>query len=103
MKKFLKRLRLIDHLETELKIRKDDFADLFRAHVDEGSTNHFSGVFEVFSSSSNQYKGTVGYEGFKIRRRRRLFDTNMNLAVATGSFFQKGETLVITTEINGFA
>lgn len=102
MKEFLKKLKLIDYLQTELIIQKNDFVNKLQKHVDESSTSIFSDTFDVFSSSKNEYKGEVNFNGFKIKRRRKLFDMNMNVAVAKGTYSQKGDKLIIDTEINGF-
>ena len=103
MKEFLKKIKLIEYLTTELEIQKNEFVTNFKEHVDEGSTGFLSETFDMFSSSKNEYKGHVGFENFKIKRRRRFFDMNMNLAVAKGTYRQKENILVIETEINGFS
>ena len=103
MKEFLKKIKLIEHSTTELNIEKDEFVTTFKQYVDEGGTGFMSDSFDVFSSSKNEYKGHVGFDSFKIKRRRRFFDTNMNLAVASGIYRQEENTLVIETEINGFS
>jgi hypothetical protein len=102
MKAFLEKLKLIDHLTTELEIQKDTFVSKLKASVDEGDTGLFFNTFEAFSSSKNEYKGHVGSDGFKIRRRRRLFDMNINLAVAQGTYKQTDNHLIIETEINSY-
>ena len=103
MKTFLKQIRLIEHLTTELDIQRSEFVNIFKQHVDEGSTGFMSDAFDVFSSSRNEYRGHVGLDGFKIKRRKRFFDMNMSLAVASGTFRQKENSLIIETEINGFS
>ena len=102
MKEFLRKIRLIENFTTELKIQKNDFVIALRAHVDEGSTDFMSGSFDGFSSSKNEFKGHVGFDGFKIKRRGRFFETNMNTAIAKGTYLQKEDSLLIKTEINGF-
>ena len=102
MKELLKKLKLIDYLQTELLSQKNDFVNKLRSNVDPGSTGIFSDSFEAFSSSKNEYKGEVGINGFRIKRRRKLFDMNMNFAVANGTYTQKDDKLIIDTEINGF-
>lgn len=102
MEKLLKRLGLIDYLAIELKISKLHFIEKLSSIVDEGSTGPFANPFEVFSSSKNEFKGQVTYEGFRIKRRRRFFGTKMDLAVAKGSFVEGNGTLKIETEIDGF-
>lgn len=103
MKEFLRRLKLIDNLTLEMEVSKNEFVDKLRQNVDEAEIGLFSNPFEVFTKSKNLYKGRVGYDGFEIKRRRRFFDSNMNVAVARGSFMQKGNLLLIRTEINGFS
>ena len=103
MKDFLKRIKLIEHFTTEIAIPKTDFVTKFRYHVDEGSIGIFSDAFDIFSSSKNEYKGYVGFDGFKIKRRRKFFDMYTNLAVAKGTYRQDREKLIIKAEINGFS
>jgi len=103
VKEFLKKIRLIDYLVIDLDITKNEFITKLKENVDEGSTGFMSDSFDMFSSSKNEYKGHVGFENFKIKRRKRLFDTTMNLAVASGTYRQKDNLLIINTEINGFS
>jgi hypothetical protein len=103
LKKTLKKLHLIDQLNTELKISKEDFVNLLMLNIDEGSLSAFTGLFEIFSSSKNEFKGQVSTNGFKLRKKRKLFQVNMILAVAEGTFKQEDEKLIINAEINGFS
>ena len=103
MKNFLKRVQLLVQLTTELDgIHKNEFVDRLKKEVDPSDLGIFEDMFDGFSSSKNEYKGRVSYEGFKIKRKKRFFDMNMNLSIASGSFTQKEDKLIITTEINGF-
>ena len=102
MNEFLRRLKLLDSLTTTLPISKHEFVDRLSKITDNGTTGMFSDPFEAFSTSKNELKGEVDYDGFKLKRRRRFFDTNMNLAVATGSFKENNGQLIIETEISGF-
>jgi len=99
MKNLLSRLKLIDTMVTELSVPRDRFASKFRSLVDEGSLDVILSTFEVFDSSKNEYKGHVGINDFKIRRRRKLFDARGGLTIAAGTFREKGDQLVIETEI----
>lgn len=103
MKDFLKRIRLIEYLTIELDIQKNEFISKLRENVDEGKTSFMSDSLDAFSSSKNEYKGHVGFESFKIKRRKRFFDMNVNLAVANGTYRQKDNLLIIDTEVNGFS
>lgn len=93
---------MIDHLTTELEISRNDFVNKLKEHVDDGGVGFLSDMFDVFSSGKNEFKGKVEYEGFKIKRKKRFFDMNMNLAIAEGKFIQRDQLLIIETEINGF-
>jgi hypothetical protein len=103
VKDFLRKLKLIEDQTTILDTSKNEFVPKFKRSVDESDLGFFSDSFDVFSSSSNEYKGHVDFNGFKIKRRRRFFDTNMNWAVAKGEFINQNEKLIIKTEINGFS
>lgn len=97
MKEFLKRLKLIDSMTTTLQISKVEFVNRLNEITDQGSTGIFSDSFDIFSSSKNEFKGQVNFDNFKIKRRRRFFDTNMNIAVANGTLIENNGQLTIET------
>jgi hypothetical protein len=103
MKEFLRKVKIVDNLKTEIEIQKTEFVSRFRKNVDEGSIGFMSDTFDIFSSSENQFKGHVGYDSFKIKRKKRFFDMNLNFAVAEGSYRQRESTLIIEAEINGLS
>lgn len=98
----LKRLKLIDHLTTEIQINKEDFVARFSANVASGAAVNFFFNFEAFSFNGKEYSGTVASNSFKIRKRRKFFDMNPGLATAEGNFRQNGESLIIESKIKGF-
>ncbi|WP_299122730.1 hypothetical protein [uncultured Winogradskyella sp.] len=103
MENFLRKIKLIDSFSTTLNTSKSDFTSALRNHVDEAEIDSFfSGVFEMFSSSENKFKGLVSHSGFKIRKRRRFFERNFGKAIAKGNLREQGDKLVINTEINAF-
>ena len=102
MKDILRKLKLIDNLTTDLEISRTEFVEKLSAITDRGDTGMFSDTFDVFSSSKNELKGQVNFEGFKLKRRRRFFDTNLNMAVASGTINEHNGHLTIESEINGF-
>lgn len=81
---------------------KEEFAARMQQHVDIGEIGMFSGTFESFSSSNNEYKGEANTEGFRIRRRRRMFDMNNFKPIATGRYRQNGDILTVAIVVNGF-
>ena len=102
MKEFLKRIKLIDSMTTTLQTSKVEFVNRLKEIIDEGNTGMMSDTFDVFLSSKNEFKGQINFNSFKVQRRRRVFDTNMNFAVANGTFTENNGQLTIETEINSF-
>jgi len=102
MKAFLKKLKLVDHLTTELEIQKNEFVIKFQKQVEQANIGLFSDYVDIFSSNKKAYKGQVSMYHFKIKRKQKLFDQTINTAIAQGNFEQSGSTLIIETEINGF-
>lgn len=102
MKSILRKLKLIDTQQTELEINKSDFIKNLGRIVDDGNSNFISDFFDLFSRSNNEYKGSVNFSNFKISRRRRLFDMGISFPTVKGEIEQKGDNLLITSEINAF-
>jgi hypothetical protein len=100
MNNFLRKINLIKDINIELQISKIDFTKKFRENVDESNLGFEP--FEVFTSSKNEYKGTIENNGFELKKRRKLFDTSHSFAKATGKFTQETDKLIIKTEVNGF-
>jgi len=102
MEKLLRNLKLKDDFTITIPIMKSDFVNKLRRNMDEGSTSSIFPFFEVFSSSKNQYVGSISGNEFEIRKRLRFFDTNKGGAIAKGKMNQEGEILNIDIEVNGF-
>lgn len=102
MRETLKKLKLIDEFTITIKIDKEKFMKRFSAKVDKGGTGTFSGMFDPFSSSKNEYRGSVGLDRFEIKRKRKFFDRNKMMAVAKGHFYQRLEGTEIQVEVNSF-
>lgn len=86
----------------ELKAERVAFVRALSAAVDAKRSGPFSGLFDLFSSSDNVYRGQVDSRGFEIRRKRTWTDRQQNYAVARGSFHQEGSVLRVRGETNGF-
>lgn len=89
-------------MTTTLRISKADFSNRLNSITDQRGTGMFSDMFDSFSSSKNEFKGQIGYDNFKLKRRRRFFDSGANMAVANGTFLEINGELTIETEISGF-
>lgn len=98
MEEILGKLKLIDSVTIELPIGRTEFIDLLRNNIDEMQSD----FFDVFSSGKNEYKGEVTTEGFELKKKRRLFEMNINTPKAVGAFEEHGSVLVINVEINAF-
>jgi polyferredoxin len=100
MEDLLRKYKLIDNFTVELPIHKGEFVRRFCGSVDPGGIGLFSGAFEAWESSNNDYKGEVSNQGFKVRRRRKFFQAHGQLrAVATGTFTEARDKLTIRTEV----
>ena len=102
MKEFLRKIYLVDYLTVKLNLTKNEFVNKLNSITDPGSTGIFNEPFEAFSTSKNEFKGKVNSDGFKLKRKKKFFDTNPNIAVATGKIKEENGELIIETEINGF-
>lgn len=102
MENLLKKLKLIENTTTTLQLSKVEFIKKLNEITEPGDTGFLSSSFDIFSSSKKEFKGIVNYDSFKIKRRRRLFDSNANIAVANGTVIEKNGELIIDTQINAF-
>src|SRR5688572_17993077 len=91
MKKALQNLGLYDRLRMELPISRNDFVRALSAHVD-----------DTLSSGRKIYKGTVTSDSFELKRKRRLFDTNLAWIKLQGKFREKDNALIIDIELSVF-
>lgn len=103
MNNFLKKIKLRDTITFELNCSKSDFIEKFKTNVEYSDLGYTPfEAFEVFSSSRFEYKGTINSQGFKIKKKRKLFDGQQTFAIARGTFVENIDRLIITTEINSF-
>ena len=100
MRSLLERIKIIDYATIYLEIEKNEFLRLLKNNVDLGSTK--SDFFEPFMGGKLDFRGQVSQNGFKIRRKKRLFDYNRSSAVVTGDVIQKNEQIQINLEISSF-
>jgi hypothetical protein len=98
MKMVLKKLGIIDHLSTTLKISQKQFTDRLNQITETGSTS----IFSVFSTTIKEYRGQINTDTFTIKRRRWILDYNMNFTVVTAEFTEENNELKVESEINGF-
>lgn len=102
MKDLLRQLKLVDKMTVVLPINSMEFANRLAEITQNRGTGLFSNPIAYFSSSNCEYIGKVDYNSFRISRRPRFFNPNMNSSVANGTFREKDGELIIETEINGF-
>jgi len=70
METYLRKFGLLDDITLTLKTDKQTFARRLAKNVDAGDIGLFSGAFEAWEASNNDYKGQVTNNGFTIRRRK---------------------------------
>lgn len=100
MTNFLRKINLIQDLNFNLNVSKIDFIKKFRDNVDESNLGYEP--FEVFKSSSNEYKGNIYNNNFELKKRKKFFDTRYSFAKAEGILIEENQQLNIKVEINGF-
>lgn len=103
MKEFLRKIKLIDSFKLQLPIEKSRFIENLKANVDEGDTGYFSGVGDFFDRSDIHYRGKVHHEGFKIKKKGKMFDQNMSMATTQGTYKKSGDGVLVEGEVNGFS
>jgi hypothetical protein len=96
MRKIYRFLGLVGDHQLVMNISKDAFIAQLKPHVG----NDINSTLDIFSSSEIHYKGTVGYSGFYLRRKRGLFTKNRHYCKVTGTFREESDQLVIDMEIN---
>lgn len=102
MNDFFKRIKLTDHLKTELEVSKSDFINAFKNQIKPSDLGLFSDFSDVFSSSKKEYKGSIDNKEFLIKKKKRFFDTKMSFAKVHGTYREVGGKLIIDSEIKGF-
>ncbi|MDB5258437.1 MAG: uncharacterized protein JWM14_3132 [Chitinophagaceae bacterium] len=101
MPTFLEKIGLQTSFTCELDIQQEDFVSRLKKQVDKGDLGVLFDTFDIFSSSKNEYKGTITSKGFEIRRKAKLFSNGSNMAEAKGTFVQQDQRLLIHTTIDG--
>ncbi|MBK0382247.1 hypothetical protein I5M32_04675 [Pedobacter sp. SD-b] len=94
-------LHLTDRITTSLPINRVEFVRRLELLTESGNTTILSDFKDNFSKSDKKFKGKIDLNKFKIKKRRKLFDTNFNVAVANGEIKEDKDSLMI--EIDGFA
>lgn len=100
MDNFLRKINLVKDITIQLPITKTEFIQKFRNHVDESDLGYVP--FEVFQSSTNEYKGNIQNNTFELKKRKKIFDTNYSFAKVIGEIIQENNELTINVEIVGF-
>jgi hypothetical protein len=103
MENILRKLKLISDFKIELEIEKGEFVEKLKSHVDPSEFGFLSNLSDLFSSSKNDFKGYVGRDYFELKRKRRFFDGNKNLATAKGTYSQNEKKLVLNIQTKGFS
>lgn len=96
-------LYLTERITTSLPINRVEFVRRLELLTESGNTTVLSDFMDNFSKSDKKFKGKIDLNEFKIKKRRKLFDTNFNCAVANGEIKENKDSLMIEIEIDGFA
>jgi hypothetical protein len=99
MNDLLLKIGLLDKLTFKLDTTRDEFVKRFQQNVD---PDQFE-FFEMFSSSKNQYKGSITLDSFVMKRRVAFGASNFVPGSVDGTFLQRNEKLIIEANITGFS
>lgn len=80
--RIIQRLKLEDHFSIKMEMDKASFLRLLKDNIDEDTGPQF---FESINPKLKPYKGFTSLNGFKIKRRRRAFESNNDMARITGT------------------
>ncbi|MBX2873111.1 MAG: hypothetical protein KTR30_13450 [Saprospiraceae bacterium] len=94
--RIITKLKLEDEFSIPVDMDKTAFLTLLKENIDEDTGPKF---FESFNSKLKPYKGWVTPNGFKIKRTRRAFESNNEMARITGSVSSDFRQTVVTTHI----
>ncbi len=80
--RIIKRLKLEDQFSLKVDMDKAAFLKLLKDHIDEDTGPQ---LFESINPRLKPYKGAITLNGFKLKRRRRAFESNNDMARITGT------------------
>ena len=98
MKNLIRKIHLVENLKIKLEIDETEFIKKLESQVDETQSD----FLDLFSRSKNKYKGMVFQNSFELKRKKRFSDSKANYAIATGTFEQADNNLIVTLEIKAF-
>lgn len=97
-KDLLRKIKLIEKFSTAIPLHITELIIKLDNIIDEDGYN----ILEGFSSSKNEYKGTVNNGGFTVKRKLKSFSNDKLMAVAHGSFTEQKDSTKIEIEIIGY-
>lgn len=80
--RIIQRFKLEDQFSIMMDMDKAAFLQLLKENIDEDTGPQF---FESINPKLKPYKGFISLNGFKIKRRRRAFESNNDMARITGT------------------
>jgi hypothetical protein len=98
MKHLLIRIGLIKAFTIELPVSSAEFIKVLSANIDEPAID----FFEVPFPGEKIYKGTVSYNSFELRRRKKFIDRGSWLIKINGRFNQSDANVKVDLELVAF-
>lgn len=95
MKDLLKSIGLLQEFTVQLDCPKSYFIQTLGKHVDDSGFD----LLELFTSG-RPFKGKITGDAFSIRKRKRLFNTNVNIVKLNGIVQQKDEKSIVSVQTN---
>lgn len=92
----LYKLKWIDNSALTFSIDRDGFESRLQSHLDPYRPQ---GMFEVFSSSPNDYVGKIKGDELLMRRKRKMFDWTMGSVTVNGQIKESGGQVHVSSKI----
>ena len=88
-------------MTIELEISRDEFVKRLADDIYKSDLSYFKEEMDVSWAEQKEYKGIVDSNGFKIKRRRKIFGYDYRtytLPIAYGTFKVRKENLIVKTK-----
>lgn len=98
MSKRLDKLGLSEDVSLKYYVTHIDFVEQFQKNIDP----NLSSLFDVFSSSKIDYRGTISSSKFSIRKKRRFFDSLSAIPLISGTIQSEKNGTRLNVNVRAF-
>ncbi len=102
MKRFLKRIGIIQSFRIELAIESSNLIEYFDSKMDNGSPNLLFSFIERFRFNDKKYKGKINNNTIRLRKKTRFFYFRNGYPIATMTLTNKKKKTIINLTLSGY-